>query len=119
MADDTPDPIETLRRMWSAAGVPLPGMVAPTLDTDELDKRIADLRTVEQWLQMNLNMLQATIQGLEMQRSTLDTLKHLGGQAPAGGEAPPNPFAKMWPWNLATPPAEPPADAPEPPRKKR
>lgn len=96
------DPLEMLHRMWSAAGVPLPGMVAPTLDTDDLDKRIKDLRTVENWLQMNLNMLQATIQGLEVQRSTLNALKAMGDQAAAGGEAPPNPFAQMWPWNLNT-----------------
>lgn len=113
---DTPkdqDPIEMLRRMWSGAGVPLPGMVAPTLDIDELDKRIADLRTVENWLKMNLNMLQATVQGLEVQRSTLAALKAMGTQAPTSGgtaaSAPDNPFvAAMWPWNMIQqPPADP------------
>ncbi|MDX5446433.1 MAG: hypothetical protein LPJ87_10320 [Zoogloeaceae bacterium] len=120
------DPLEMLRQMWSAAGVPLPGMMAPTLDVDDLDKRIKDLRTVENWLQMNLNMLQATIQGLEVQRSTLNALKAMGEQAaagnPTGSEAPPNPFAQMWPWNMATPaPAKPDAPAGEPasPGKKR
>jgi hypothetical protein len=109
---DTPkdqDPLEMLRRMWSGAGIPLPGMVAPTLDIDELDKRIADLRTVENWLRMNLNMLQATVQGLEVQRSTLAALKAMGAQPPAGATSPPsdNPFAAaMWPWNMMQPPAD-------------
>ncbi len=99
------DPIEMLRRMWSGAGVPLPGMVAPTLDIDELDKRIGDLRTVENWLRMNLNMLQATVQGLEVQRSTLAALKAMGTQAPPPGgadtSAADNPFiAAMWPWAM-------------------
>lgn len=106
------DPLEMLRQMWSAAGVPLPGMVAPTLDIDDLDKRIKDLKTVENWLAMNLNMLQATIQGLEVQRSTLTALKAMSEQTAAGAPAgtPPNPFAQaMWPWNLT--PAEPPSAA--------
>ena len=122
----SPDPLETLRQMWGAAGIPLPGMVAPTLDVDDLDKRLKDLRTVENWLQMNLNMLQATIQGLEVQRSTIHALKAMGEQAtagkPGGGEAPPNPFAQMWPWNMATPAPAKPDDkpsAPASPKKKR
>jgi hypothetical protein len=56
-------------------GFAMPGMVTPTFDTGELDKRIADLKAVEGWLQMNLGMLQATIQGLEMQRSTLTAMQ--------------------------------------------
>lgn len=119
------DPLEMLRQMWGAAGVPLPGMIAPTLDVDDLDKRIKDLRTVETWLSMNLNMLQATIQGLEVQRSTITALKAMSEQAaagtPPGAEAPPNPFAQMWPWNLATPAAETPEapkTKPETPKKK-
>jgi len=121
-----PDPLETLRQMWGAAGIPLPGMVAPTLDVDDLDKRLKDLRTVENWLQMNLNMLQATIQGLEVQRATLNALKAMGEQAaagrPADGETPPNPFAQMWPWNMAAPAPAGPDDgpsAPASPGKKR
>ena len=32
--------------------------VTPTLDVEELDKRITDMKAVEGWLKMNLNMLQ-------------------------------------------------------------
>lgn len=34
---------------WGKMGFSLPGMVTPTLDVDELDKRIADMKAVENW----------------------------------------------------------------------
>ena len=37
------DPLEFVRNMWSSMGFSLPGMVTPTLDVDELDKRITDM----------------------------------------------------------------------------
>lgn len=101
------DPLEFVRNMWSNMGFSLPGMVTPTLDVDELDKRIADLKAVEGWLKMNLNMLQMTTQGLEMQRAALAAVKAMSEQARhAGGdgEAAANPFAsasQMW-WQLVS-----------------
>jgi hypothetical protein len=47
----------------------------PTLDPEELDKRIQDLRTVQFWLEQNARMIAMTIQGLEVQKMTLNTLK--------------------------------------------
>ena len=100
MTDAKHDPLEFLRSMWSKLGFPLPGVVTPTVDVDELDKRIADLKAVEGWLKMNLGMLQVTIQGLEMQRTTLAAWQAMGRTAAA--EPPVNPFANpgLWPWNL-------------------
>jgi hypothetical protein len=66
-----PDPFEMFRRLWGPLGVPLPGMAMPTLDPQEVEKRIADLRSVEGWLTMNLNMVKFSIQGLEMQKAAL------------------------------------------------
>lgn len=112
------DPLDFVRGMWSNMGFTLPGMVTPTIDVEELDKRITDMKAVEGWLKMNLNMLQMTIQGLEMQRATIAAVKAMSmhaqqqegeqpGTAPAEGGA--NPFAAaaaMWPWNLVgNPPA--------------
>lgn len=101
------DPMEFMRNMWSKMGFSLPGMVTPTLDVDELDKRIADMKAVENWLKMNLSSLQMAIQGLEMQRATIATMQAMsklaaeGGKAPEGEATQPNPFASsMWPWNL-------------------
>ncbi len=76
------DPFEMFRRLWGPLGVPVPGMAMPTLDPQEIDKRIQDLKSVEVWLSMNLNMLRAGIQGLEMQKATLTAMQQLmsGGQ---------------------------------------
>jgi hypothetical protein len=77
MADETPpqDPFDMFRRLWGPLGVPIPGMAVPTFDPKEVEKRIAELRSVEAWLQMNLNMLKFSIQGLEMQRAALQAMK--------------------------------------------
>ncbi len=66
-----PDPFEFLKSLWGPIGVPLPGPLALGLDRGEIDKRIAELRSVENWLNMNLNVLRATIHGLEMQKAGL------------------------------------------------
>ena len=47
----------------------------PSLDPEELDKRIKELKTVQFWLEQNARMIGMTIQTLEVQRMTLDTLK--------------------------------------------
>ena len=85
MADEKPpqDPFEMFRRLWGPLGVPLPGMAMPTFDPDEVEKRIADLRSVEGWLNMNLNMVKFAIQGLELQRTALQAMRNAG--APDGG----------------------------------
>ncbi len=67
-----------LQGLVKNAGAAMPGVgqwIAPTLDPEELDKRINDLRTVQFWLEQNARMLGATIQALEVQRMTLSTLK--------------------------------------------
>lgn len=84
---DTPtpsDPFEMFRRLWGPLGVPVPGMAMPTLDPQEIEKRIADLRSVETWLNMNLNMLRLSIQGLEMQKAALQAM----GAGPAAPKKP-------------------------------
>ena len=69
------DPFEMFRRLWGPLGVPVPGMTMPTLDPNEIDKRIGELKSVEGWLALNLNMLRAAIQGLEMQKSGLQQMQ--------------------------------------------
>ena len=49
--------------------------VAPTLNVEELDKRIQELRAVHFWLEQNGKALAATIQALEVQKMTLSTLQ--------------------------------------------
>jgi prefoldin subunit 5 len=67
-----------LQGLVKNAGQALPSIgqwVAPTLNPEELEKRIEELRTVQFWLEQNARMLAATIQALEVQRMTLSTLK--------------------------------------------
>ena len=58
-------------------------MMTPLTSIEELDKRITDLRAVEQWLKLNLGMLQSATQALEVQRATLSTLRAFGAFAKA------------------------------------
>lgn len=110
------DPLNFMRTMWGNMGFNIPGMVAPTFDVEELDKRIKDLKAVEGWLRMNLSMLQMTIQGLEMQRTTVSTVQAMGQMAKNAahsmtGEAAPEAAAAepgqdalsnaaLWPWQM-------------------
>lgn len=67
-----------LQGLVKNAGSVLPNIgqwVAPTLNPEELEKRIEELRTVQFWLEQNARMLGATIQALEVQRMTLSTLQ--------------------------------------------
>ena len=56
--------------------------VAPTLNVEELDKRIDELKAVQFWLDQNAMALKATIQALEVQKMTLATLKKPPMQPP-------------------------------------
>lgn len=103
-ATDPPpqDPFEVFRRLWGPLGVPVPGMAMPTMDPQEVEKRVADLKSVEAWLAMNLNMVRFAIQGLEVQRSALEAMK--GGTSEAAlrqmAAAGANSAAStmLWPW---------------------
>jgi hypothetical protein len=80
-----PDPFEFMKSLWAPMG--LPGVLAPTLDVDEIDRRIAELKSVENWLNMNLAALRMTIQGLEMQRATLAAMRGAAAGAAPGADA--------------------------------
>jgi hypothetical protein len=112
--------LQTLMKTAGAAlpGVPglpsMPGMsqwIAPTLDPEELEKRIQELKTVQFWLEQNAKLLGGTIQALEVQRMTLATLKSMNLQMGDLQDA-----LKIKPSPAAAPtpsPAPDPAPAPE------
>jgi hypothetical protein len=62
-------------------GFPIPGMIAPTMNVEDLDKKIAELKAVETWLTMNTGFVQMTIKTLEMQRAGLESLQAAGRAA--------------------------------------
>ena len=120
MTTNTPpsNPLEFAQNLWGKMGFSLPGMVTPTFDVDELEKRLVDLKAVEGWLKMNLSMLQMTIQTLEMQCTTLNAVKQMSNIKPDLGTVAKLPSLKMsagpakkdgsddalqatmWPWAL-------------------
>jgi hypothetical protein len=113
------DSLEFVKNLWGSMGVPgmsMPSLAAPAMSIDDLDKKIADLKAVESWLNVNGAMLRATIQGLEVQRGTLATLKSMGasfadamkqaapdaaksGAGAGAGAAPMMPDPTVW-WNM-------------------
>ncbi|MBE0621426.1 MAG: hypothetical protein IH605_12590 [Burkholderiales bacterium] len=108
MSEPLPDPFEFMKKLWNPMGLPMPGMVAPTLDIEAVEKKISDLKSVENWLNLNLNMLRLSIQGLEMQRNTLAAMKAMQpasadtvAPADTAAAASKNPFPDpaAW-WNL-------------------
>jgi hypothetical protein len=51
--------------------------IAPTLDPQETGRRIQELKTVLFWLEQNVTALKATIQALEVQQLTCQTLQDM------------------------------------------
>jgi len=70
------DTLDFVKNLWGSMSVP--GLTAPTLSVEELDKKINDLKAVESWLNLNMSMLRGSIQALEVQRGTIATLKSVG-----------------------------------------
>jgi hypothetical protein len=70
-----------LQNLAKGASQTLPQMpnlsswIAPTLNVEELERRIGDLKAVHFWLDQNAKALGATIQALEVQKMTLATLQ--------------------------------------------
>jgi len=111
------DVAEFMQKMWNPLGVPIPGFGMPgmpamsgglgpafagataglpfpnpaamfaTLDPVELDRKIGELRVVESWLQMSLNMMQLSIKTMELQKASLEALR--GAKSGNQGDAPP------------------------------
>ena len=75
------DTLDFVKNLWGSMSVP--GLTAPTLSVEELDKKINDLKAVEAWLNLNMSMLRGSIQALEVQRGTIATLKSVGASLAA------------------------------------
>ena len=95
------DAMEFMQRMWNPLGVPMPGFALPgtvaatpqatpgpggvpfpnpaamfaTLDPGELERKIGELRVIEGWLQMSLNLMQMSIKTMELQKASLEALR--------------------------------------------
>jgi hypothetical protein len=103
--------------MQGAAGQAAPAMgqwVAPTLNPDELEKRISELKTLQFWLEQNARMIGMTVQALEVQRMTLSTLQTMNLPMADLRNALTLPTAPAAPAAAAAPPVTPPAPPPQP-----
>ncbi|WP_306395466.1 PhaM family polyhydroxyalkanoate granule multifunctional regulatory protein [Telluria beijingensis] len=124
------DTLEFVKNLWGGMNIPgaMPGMggmggmpmPGAGLSVEDLDKKIADLKAVESWLNLNMGMLRGSIQALEIQRGTLATLKAMGdsmaqamSQTGAASDAAMAPFAQFF--AQAAQPAAPAAAAPPAP----
>jgi hypothetical protein len=110
--------LEFMQKMWNPFGVPMPGFgmpgmphAAPTgapggaagmpgmpfpnpammfaaLDPVEVERKIGELRVIENWLAMSLSMMQMSIKTLELQKASLEALRSAGSSPHgAGAEA--------------------------------
>jgi len=80
-----------MQKMWNPFGVPLPGFGMPgaagalpfpnpaamfaTLDPTEVERKIGELKIIEGWLQMSLNLTQLSIKTMELQKASLEALR--------------------------------------------
>ena len=86
--------LEFMQRMWNPLGVPMPGFSIPggapampgampfpnpaamfaALDPAEIERKIAELRVIENWLMMSVNMMQMSIKTMELQKASLEAM---------------------------------------------
>jgi hypothetical protein len=76
--------VDFVRQTW--AGMGLPTALAPTVDVAELEKKITDLKAVEQWLEINQSLLRTSIQTLEVQRNTIAAVQAFGNTLKKDGK---------------------------------
>jgi hypothetical protein len=75
------DWFDFMQKMWNPMSYPLPGMITPTVNIEEIDKKIGELKSVETWLTMNTGFVQMTIKTLQMQKAALESLRAAGEAA--------------------------------------
>jgi len=68
------DWLEFMQKMWNPLSFPVPGMGMPTVNIEEVEKKIGELKTVETWLTMNIGFIQMTVKTLEMQKAALESI---------------------------------------------
>ena len=108
--------VDYVRKAWGNIG--LPSNLAPTMNIEELDKRVTDLKAVEQWLSVNQSMLRGTIQALEVQRNTIAAVQAFGNAVKTGIKTSPSDaisqeFAKAFSAPTAAPTLTQPMAAPD------
>ena len=97
------DAMAFMQKMWNPFGVAIPGFGVPgadagavpgaspmmpfgnpaamfaALDPAEVERKIGELRIIEGWLQMSLNMMQMSIKTMELQKASLEAMRGAQG----------------------------------------
>lgn len=92
------DYFELMQKMANPGGQAFQGLFFSPLDIKEVEKKIAELKSVEHWLKANLGMLQLSIQTLEYQRTLLTPAKDKPKAADQAADAAANPA--LWAWQM-------------------
>ena len=97
-----PDPFEFVKQLWGQMAVPgfglnagagMGGMGAPgaaqmpSFDPKELETRLAQLKQVRQWLEMNMNVMNLQINTIEMQLAAMSGFKDASEKMFGGSKA--------------------------------
>jgi hypothetical protein len=96
------DAMEFMQRMWNPLGVAMPGFGMPgaaasnvpgampfpnpaamfaALDPVEIDRKIGELKIIENWLTMSVSMIQMSIKTMELQKASLEAMRGSMGTA--------------------------------------
>jgi hypothetical protein len=88
------------QKMVNPGGYPVQSLMFPILDKKEIDKKIAELETVEHWLMANINMLKMSIKSLQYQKAMLEGGEKVQSAMKEGGGEGEIQNPAMWAWNL-------------------
>ena len=91
------DAMGFLQRMWNPLGLAMPGFpgagaatgaamppgmpfgnpaaLFAALDPAEIDRKIAELRVIENWLTMSVSMMQMSIKTMELQKASVQAMR--------------------------------------------
>jgi hypothetical protein len=82
----SPAPASEPAAMPAMFAFPNPAAMFAALDPAQVERKIAELRVIENWLAMSLNLTQMSIRTLELQHASLEALQAGSASAPAKGE---------------------------------
>lgn len=119
------DMFDMWQKMVNPGAYPLQSLMFPMSDPKDIEKKIAELETVEHWLKANVSMIQLTVKSLQYQLAMLkggEKAMEVFAESNAKGKAqgkPQEPNPAMWAWNAMAEAAKAPAPAPAPNKKKK
>jgi len=103
MADKPVTPQEMFdlwQKMVNPSAYPLQSLMFPMLDAKEIEKKIAELETVEHWLKANMNMIRLTVQSLQYQLAMLKGGEKFQEEMKGGNKGSEGANPATWAWNM-------------------